>query len=98
MEGASCAGDGRLPLVSACLLSDLRISLAADRNLQLPAATSSPICLWPQPLLWRPPADYADPNLEQLTVLLPKDELMRKVTQVWYRGSTCGTGVACAVP
>ncbi|KAI3429855.1 hypothetical protein D9Q98_010166 [Chlorella vulgaris] len=27
--------------------------------------------------------DYADPNLEQLTVLLPKDELMRKVTQVY---------------
>ena len=28
------------------------------------------------------PADYGDPNLQQLILLLPKDEVMRKITQV----------------
>ena len=38
------------------------------------------------------PADYSDPNLEQLASLLPKDELMRKITQVQRGAVQGGTG------
>ena len=45
------------------------------------------------------PADYGDPNLQQLILLLPKDELMRKITQVggsgwWWEGQGEAVGGA----
>lgn len=94
--GGAAAEPGKLwlqcPAAGSCVRAVPCLPASAEEPGRRAAAQDIQVCPSTRPHPPTRPSDYEDAYVQQLTSLLPKDELMRKITQVcsWVGGWEAG--------